>query len=200
MKKHLTTMFAILRGTMLAVMTGVIAFSPSAALAATNTASWDIGGVGQANATFNLVSFNAGNIDLTKTAFLASDGSELADGATVPAGTQVDFMIFINNKTGVAINNINIADVLNPAEFAYVATNLQVGSTGECAALACNAAERTALYGAVAAVASEAVEGGDVAGWTGGTNTVSAGSSAGNAQLNVPSATAWALVFRATVQ
>lgn len=203
MKKHLETIFGIVRSGLLATITCALLIGPTSALAAINTATWDISGAAQADATFELVSYNLANVTLTKTAFLAADGSELIDGASVPAGTAVDFMIYINNTNTTPVNDISIADVLAPADFVYVPSFLSVGTTGECALQACDAGERAALYAAVANVASEAVEAGDVAGYDAAAvpnPTVSAGSSTGNAQLDVPNNTAWAIVFRATVQ
>lgn len=203
MKKHLTTIFAILRSTILALAVGSIAFSPSVALAAirTNTANWDIAGASQAAATFNIETFTAGTVTLTKTAFLPG-GAELVDGATLPANANVDFMIYIDNTNNFAIQNVNIADVLAAADFTYVAGQIKVGSTADCSTDAtpgCDGTEKSALYAAVAAVANQSIDAGDVAGFD-GADTVSAGASAGNAQLDIPADTAWALVFRATVK
>ena len=136
-KKHLETIFGTVRSILLATITSALIFGPTSAMAATNTATWDISGVTQGPATFDLISYNSGAVSLTKTAFLAVGGTELTDGASVPAGTEVDFMIFVNNKNLGAVNNINIADILDPAEFVYVPTFLSVGTTAECALQAC---------------------------------------------------------------
>lgn len=209
MKNHLETIFATLRSILLATVTVAMIFGPTSALAATNTATWNISGVPQTDATFDLVSFNAGNITLYKTAFLAGAATttELTDGATVPANTQVDFMLFVNNQNAAAVNNINIADILVPADFAYVPTFMRINTTNTCAALVCTPAERVALYENAVAIANEAVEAGDVAGYDAAAvpnPTVSAGSATGNAPLNVTAApaagSAFALVFRVTVQ
>ena len=209
MKKHLETIFGVLRSALLAIVTVALLFGPTSSLAAINTATWDISGVAQADATFELISFNAGNITLNKTAFLAGAATttELVDGATVPSGTQVDFMLFVNNQNTTAVNNINIADVLNPAEFVYVPTFMRINTTNVCAADPCTPAERAALYENAVAIANEAEEAGDVAGYDAAAApnpTGTAGLSAGNAQLDVTAApgagSAFALVFRVTVQ
>lgn len=202
MKKHLEAIFLTLRSALLATVTAAMIFGPTSAFAVQNVATWDIGGVIQSQATFDLTSFNAGNIDMYKTAFVAGAATttELTNGATVPATTAVDFMIFVNNQNGSVINNINIADTL-PAGFTYVAGFISVNTTDTCAALICSPAERATLYENVALVANQAVEPGDVAGFAAG--TVSAGLSAGNAQVDLAAApgagSAFALVFRATV-
>ena len=201
MKKHLETIFGVLRSALLAIVTVALLFGPTSAMAATNTATWNISGVVQPDATFDLVSFNAGNITLTKTAFLVADGSELTDGATVPSGTPVDFMIFINNKNTAAVNNINISDdlVTAPAGFTYTANSLRFSTTAECTLQACDQGERAALYAAAVAPNTYTDATGDdeasvvagvvTAGLNGTTNT----------QLNVAAQTAYALVFTATV-
>ena len=199
MKKHLETIFGTMRSVMLATITCALIFGPTSAMAATNTATWDISGVAQGPATFDLISFNSGAVSLTKTAFLVSDGSELIDGASVPANTVVDFMIFINNKNLSAVNNINVADILAPADFVYSLTTMQFGTTAECTLQACDTTERAALYAAATNPYTDA-PGDDAASYTAGTTTISAGLSGGDTQLNVPAQTTWALVFRATVQ
>lgn len=204
MRKHLETIFCILRSILLATVTGALIFGPTSALGALNTATWDISGVSQADATFELISFDAGNITLNKTAFLVADGSELTDGATVPVGTQVDFMIFVNNENTAAVNNVNIEDILLAAEFDYVAGNMRITTGGSCAALTCDPAERNTLYTSSVLIGNEAVEASDVAGFTAdspavGDETVSAGLGAGNAQLDLAADEAFALVFRVTV-
>ena len=199
MKKHLETIFGTVRSTLLAIITCALIFGPTTTMAATNTATWDISGVAQADATFDLISFSSGAVSLTKTAFLVADGSELIDGASVPTNTVVDFMIFINNKNLSAVNNINVADILVPGEFAYTLTTMQFGTTAECALQVCDATERAALYAAATNPYSD-TPGDDAASYNAGTTTISAGLSGGDAQLNVPAQTTWALVFTATVQ
>ncbi|MBE0502139.1 MAG: hypothetical protein IBX47_11950 [Desulfuromonadales bacterium] len=198
MNKHLETIFAAVRSILLATFTTSLIFGPSSALAVQNIATWDIAGVAQAQATFDLVSFNAGAITLNKTAFVAGAATttELLDNATVPATTAVDFMIFVNNQNGSAVNNINIADAL-PAGFTYVPAFIKVNTANTCAALVCTPAERAVLYENAALVVNQNVEPTDVAGFAAG--TISAGLGAGNAQLDVGAGAAFALVFRATV-
>lgn len=199
MKKNLEMIFGTVRSIMLATITCALIFGPTSAMAATNTATWDISGVAQGPATFDLISFNSGAVSLTKTAFLVSDGSELIDGASVPANTVVDFMIFINNKNLSAVNNINVSDFLAPADFAYTLNNIQFGTRAECTAQACDLAERANLY-ALATNPYTDAPADDEASYNAGTTTINAGLSGGDTQLNVAAQTAWALVFRVTVQ
>ncbi len=210
MKKHLETIFLTLRSTLLATLTMAIIFGPTSAMAAVNTATWDIGGAAQGPATFELISYNAGNITLIKTAFTIA-GVELTDGQSLPAGTPVDFMIIVSNENINPVSNINIADELLSGQFAYVTGNMRINNTNTCADLACTQAERQALYdNAVAINDAPDADVGSYAADTpaAGDTTVSAGLAGGNGtSLDVVGATAiptagedFALIFRATVQ
>lgn len=208
MKKHLETIFLTLRSVLLATVMTAIVFGPTSALAATNTATWDIGGISQLpNATFELISFDGGQIFLTKTAFTTA-GVELTDGQSIAATTQVDFMIILNNENLSAVNNISIEDILTDGSFDYVAGNMRFVAGGTCATDDCSGAgERSTLLTAANGnpIPDETVELGDVAGYTANTplandETVSIGSTANNAPLNLAAGEVFALVFRATVQ
>jgi len=210
MKKHLETIFGVLRRALLATVTAILLFGPTVSLAATNTATWDISGTGQTDATFTLNSYDNTQISLTKTAFLVTGGSELTSGDSVPSGTLVDFMIIVSNENTNPVSNINIVDVLDDTIFTYSTGNMRINATNTCAALACTQAERQALYNNAVAI-NDAIDA-DVGGYeantpAAGSTRVSAGSGTGNGPLNVVGATAtptagedFALVFRVTVQ
>ena len=211
MKKHLETIFLTLRGVLLATITAAMIFGPATAMAAVNTATWDIGGVAQSpDATFTLNSYDNTQISLTKTASLVSDGSELTSGDSVPTGTPVDFMIIVSNENTNPVSNINIVDVLDDTIFTYVPGNMRINATNTCADLVCTAAERADLYNFATAI-NDIIDG-DVGGYeantpAAGSTRVSAGSGTGNSALNVVGATAiptagedFALIYRVTVQ
>lgn len=147
---------------------------------------------------FQLFSTGAG-LTLVKTAFMTSDGSPIGSGSTVPQGTFVDFMIYVNNESSVAINDISIQDVLVPL-FAYQAGTIRVdNSVADCGA-SCDAAEEAAIYAAAsgAAANTDGVDG-DTSSFAG--VTVDAGNEAvGNGPLNVAANTTLAVVFTVQVQ
>ena len=173
------------------------------AFAESNTGTGDVAGDPAALAdsvAFVLSSTGAG-LQLVKTAFMTSDGSPIGSGSTVPQGTNVDFMIYINNLGSVAINDVSIQDVLDPL-FLYTVGTIRVdNSVGDCALAACDAAEEAAIYAAASVVAAntDIVDLADTSSFAG--VTVDAGNqSVANGQLNVAANTVLAVVFTVQVQ
>lgn len=173
------------------------------ARAADNVATGDVAGNGSAltdSAVFQLFSTGA-SLTLVKTAFLASDDSALTSGTTVPTGTLVKFVIYVNNTSSIAVNDVSIQDVLDPL-FVYQAGTLKLDSSvASCAAAACTPAEETTIFAAVdaASAGSDAVDADGVS-FTGG-NTLDAGNQAqANAQVDVPANSVLALSFTVQVQ
>lgn len=169
--------------------------------AATNTASGDIAGVVADLGNSNTFTLNAQALALIKRAFL-TDGTPLTSGATLPRGTAVRFMIYVNNNTAFAVNDMSVQDVL-AANFVYQAGTIKVdNSVNNCAAVACTPAEEAAIYAAVnaAAARTDAIDP-DVASYTGGSTTIDVGNQAvANAQLNVSANKVWAVVFTVVMQ
>lgn len=195
MKKHLEMIFGTIRSTLLATLTVALIFGPTASMAALNTATWDIAGAGQAPSAINLYSYSAGSITLTKVAFL-TDGTALADGATVPTGTQVQFMIYVQNANAFTMNDISISDDLSVGGFTYdAAVGLKVDNSQLNTAAVADI--YTAVNGVAVSNATDAVDG-DVAANPTGT-LVTAGSTALNAPLNVPATSTWAILFTVTM-
>lgn len=193
MKKQLETIFGMLRSALLATVTAAMLFGPTSALAATNTANWDIGGTAQTASTINIYSYANGSVTLTKAAFLASDGSSLPDGSTVPQNTNVKFMIYVRNTNAFQMNDISISDIINPAEFTMVSASIQWDASQTAAATetdifnAVNASATTYSFGA----------GDDPGSYVGG--TVNVGTTGGDTALNIPANTTWAILFTVTV-
>jgi uncharacterized repeat protein (TIGR01451 family) len=179
------------------------AMLPFAAHAATNQGTGDIAGDASALTASNVFTLNStgATLALVKRAFLA-DGTPIASGSTVPTGTMVKFMIYVNNSSSIAINDISMRDVL-AALFAYEAGTLKIdNSVANCAAAACTAPEEAAIYAAVDASAAltDAVDG-DTVTYTGGTTTIDAGNeNAGNAELDAAANRVLALLFTVQVQ
>jgi hypothetical protein len=139
-----------------------------------------------------------GNLRIVKRAFLA-DGTPVTDGDTLPRGTLVKFLIYVNNR-GAQQTDMSIQDALDPA-FVYQAASLRVdNSVSECAADDCTPAEEASIFAAVdsAAVATDAVDG-DVVSIVGG--TIHAGNEAvANSQLDAAANMVWSLVTTVKVQ
>ncbi len=170
------------------------------ALAEDNTGTGDINGDSAALADSNVFQLSStGALVLVKTAWMTSDGSPITSGSTVPQGTSVDFMIYINNQSSVAINDVSIQDVLDVL-FVYQTESIRVdNSVGDCGAT-CDAAEEAAIYAAASAVGNnlDAVDG-DTSSFAG--VTVDVGNQAvGNARLDVAANKVLAVVFTVQVQ
>jgi uncharacterized repeat protein (TIGR01451 family) len=165
--------------------------APAAAMAADNTATGDINGVSAALNPSNTFTINPSTLSLVKAAFL-SDGTQLASGVTVPAGTTVRFLIYVDNPTGVPVSDLSMEDVL-VAGFQYTAGTLRTDASQA------SGATDAAIYAAAAAASpvTDAVDG-DAASITGA--TVSAGSTAGNSQIDLLAGTVRALLFDVTIQ
>jgi uncharacterized repeat protein (TIGR01451 family) len=136
---------------------------------------------------------------------MTSDGSPITSGSTVPQGTNVDFMIYVNNLGSVDINDVSIQDVLDPL-FVYTAGTIRVLThdvlgNGSCVIAACTPAEEADIYAAVSAagVNTDAVDLGDTSSFAGVTVDVGNGTVA-NGQLNVAADRVVAVVFTAQVQ
>ncbi|MEZ4648040.1 MAG: hypothetical protein R3E97_04495 [Candidatus Eisenbacteria bacterium] len=165
---------------------------PTAELwAADNTATGDIGGVDADLTDSNTFTLNSSTLALVKAAFLNSSGAALSSGSSVPKGTLVDFLIYVDNTTGVGVSNVNISDPLTG--FTYQADTIKVDNSQNTGATA------AAIYASVDAQSAldDAVDGVDVAGISG--STISAGSGAGNAALNIAASKVWAILFTASV-
>jgi len=140
-----------------------------------------------------------GGLKLFKRSFL-SDGTPISSGSSVPKGTVIKFMIYINNAETSTQTDISVQDVLDTV-FAYQTGTLKVNNTtNECAAAFCTSGEETTIFTAVDAVSAstDAVDG-DVVSITG--STIDAGNqNAANAQLDIAVDKVWALLFMVKVQ
>jgi len=139
------------------------------------------------------VTASNGNLALVKKAFF-SDGTPIASGATIPQGTPIKFLIYINNRTA-ARGDVSLRDILNAA-FGYQTGTLKVtNAIAACAADACTGLEEDGIFTAVDGVAasSDGIDG-DVVSITGATIDVGDANVA-NGQLDINANGVWALVF-----
>ena len=184
-----------------ALTLGVFLTLGHVAQAANNQGTGDVAGAGADLTDSNvfILSSTGSGLVLVKTAFLTSSGTQLTSSDTVPAGTSVDFMIYINNESSVAISDVSIRDVLDAA-FTYQAGTIKIdNSVADCAAT-CDAAEEQAVYAAAILTAALTDGAGDDAA-SFAALTVDAGNSVvgTNAQLDVAGNTVLALVFTVLV-
>ena len=185
-----------------ALMLGVLLTLGSVAQAADNIGVGDVAGDPAAlvdSNTFQL--FSSGALTLVKTAWLTADGTPITTGATLPAGTDVDFMIYVNNKSDLQIDDVTIADTLNVL-FGYTAGTIRVNNaTIECAVTICTGVEEQTIYDAAILIAAgtDAV-GGDSVSYVGTTVDVGNENQGGNTVQNAAANSVLAVVFTVTVQ
>ncbi len=180
-----------------ALMLGVFLMLGSVAQAAVNTALGDIDGASgdlEDSNTFELI---ASTPTLVKAAFLTSDGTPLTSGARLPAGTSIDFLIYINNETNIDLVDIGIIDAL--VGFTYVGGSLHVlDAQANCSLTLCDAAEELNIYNVtrIAGVRTDGVDG-DGASESGGTIEVGDNTTALNGTQDALAKRVLALVFTA---
>ncbi len=187
-----------------ALMLGVLLTLGTVAHAADNQGFGDVAGDTNAltdSLIFQL--FSSGQLELVKTAWYNATGLPITTGATLPAGTQVDFMIHVNNKSDLVISDVTIRDTLNVL-FSYNAPDdIRVdNSIGECTLAICDGTERQAIYDSaiVAAATTDAPTGADSASYTGTSVNVGNANETLNAQQNAAANSVLAVVFTVTMQ
>ena len=183
-----------------ALTLGVFLILSHGAQAATNQGIGDVAGVGADLVDSNVFTLVSSTPTLVKAAFLTSDNTALTSGDTLPAGTSVDFLIYLNNEADTAIADVTIQDTL--AGFTYVAGTIRVlNTTAECTLTLCDAAEELGIYNDVrvtAALTDAVLSPGDSASFVG--STVDVGNSAqANDQQDAAANLVLAVVFTAAL-
>lgn len=175
----------------------LLAASPG--IAATNQATGDIAGVDADLTDSNTMTITSSTLALVNRAF-NTDGTPIADGASVPKGSTIYFLVYVNNTTAIPVSDLSVRDVL-AAGFQYQAGTLKVdNSIDSCTLASCTGVEEAAVFAAVAAAAAgtDAVDG-DVVSITG--TTIDVGNqAAANGQLDIAASKVWAMLFAVKVQ
>ncbi len=180
-----------------ALTLGVFLIASPMAQAAVNTAIGDVNDVGADLADSNPFTLTRSTPTLIKAAFLTSDNTPLTSGDVLPAGTSVDFLIYLNNVAGIDILDVGIQDTL--VGFTYLAGTIRVRNTTTCAGDPCLAAEEQTIYddaratGALSDTPNNDAASLNVATVEVGNN----GIDTGNAQQNAVANTVLAVVFTA---
>lgn len=192
-----------LRATVLAAIVGMLFLAATPSMAALNKGTGSIAGVPADltdSADFEL---NTTTLGLVKRAFLA-DGTVIPDGANLPKGTTVKFIIYVNNDTVLPITDVSIQDDLVEASFVYTANSIKVDNTATCAALVCTPAEENAIYTAIDdnVALTDTAAGGDVASFnaTGAIIDVGNDVEAANDQLDILANRVFAVQLTVTMQ
>lgn len=191
---------------LIALVCWTLAAQASQAIAVTNSVTAGIvginngtlaGGDGTGSGQINL---NIANLALVLQARDLSGGL-LPNGANVASGQQIYFVLYIDNNTAVQADNIRIEDLLNEAQFAYVAGSIET-------TMVATGSSDAAIWAGTWTPLSDPLGGpDDLASW-GDTNSngfadrFTAGDAAGQANqpLSIPANTIRAFRFRVTVQ
>jgi uncharacterized repeat protein (TIGR01451 family) len=162
------------------------------AMAADNIGTGDIGGDGASLNDSNTFSLFTTTMSLNKIAFL-SNGTALANSTTLPRGTEVHFVVYIDNTTPIPLNDVSVQDVLVPA-FAY-----QTGSM-MTATLAAGSSQAL-IYSTIINGAGTLTDGtaDDIASYA--SSTIDVGNqNAVNSTLDVPGNSGCCILFRTLMQ
>ncbi len=186
-----------------ALTLGVFLILSSVAQAADNTAIGDVNDVGADLVDSNTFTLTASTPTLVKRAFLAGGGAALTSGDTLPAGTSIDFLIYLVNEADVDILDVGIQDTL--VGFSYTAGTIRVLNTTLSTVCtdptACTAGEEVTIYDDVRAETPLSDGAGDDAASLNGA-TVEVGNNGidtTNATQNAVADTSLAVVFTATL-
>ncbi|NOT34010.1 MAG: hypothetical protein HOP12_07560 [Candidatus Eisenbacteria bacterium] len=183
------------------IVTLALVLFPVLVQAADNQGTGDVAGDIAALAPSNVFQLNATQLALVKRAFLAN-GTALTSGATLPRGTLVKFLVYVNNTTGIAVTDLSVRDSL-VAGFGYQVGTARVDTAvANCASGTCTPVEESAIYAAVNAQAAgtDGVDA-DPVSYTPGVTSVDVGDQRiANAAMTVPANRVWALLFTARIQ
>ena len=110
------------RGFAVAVALLAVTLLASPVYAATNQALGSIAGIDLDLDDSNVVTLNSQGLALVKRAFLTDGTALTGDGSeTLPRGTTVRFLVYVNNPTDVAVADIRVTDTMDLASgFSFV--------------------------------------------------------------------------------
>ena len=175
---------------MLAVCAAFLLSGP--AQAADNIGTGDIGGDNASLNSSNTFSLFTTTLSLNKVAFLAN-GSAIANSSVLPRGTEVRFVVYVDNTTTFPLNDVSIQDVL-VSDFVY-----QTGSMMSATLAAGSTAAD--IYSTIVNGAGTLTDGttDDIASYA--SSTINVGNqNALNDTLDIPGSSAWGIMFRALIQ
>lgn len=177
------------------MLLGLALLVPCAAMAADNVGTGDIAGDSASLNSSNTFSLFTTVMSLNKMAFLTNNGTQLTSGATLPRGTEVSFVIYIDNTTAFGLSDVSVQDVLDPT-FAYQADSMLVIDTIP------TGSSQAVIYSTVSTSGAAATDviNDDVASAVGVTINVGNSAVPGNTALDVPASSVWAILFRALMQ
>ena len=101
------------------------------------------------------MTLNSQTLALVKRAFLAADNSAVTSGATLPRGTRVRFLIYVNNPTSYGVNDVRVTDQLTGFSYVPLASGgvlREANVLNACAVAACTAGEESGILTAVLAI------------------------------------------------
>ena len=111
-------------GGRLLVVVCLAALAATPVFGETNQASGDIGGDGSLLIDSNVVTLNSVTLDLVKQARDLT-GTVLPNGSDVVSGQEIYFVLHVDNTTSFPAVDVQLTDLIDEAQFAYVAGSLE---------------------------------------------------------------------------
>ena len=177
------------------------------AWAATNTAS-DPGGGGVSLTSSGAVTVTSSALQLVKqvwngtgTTCLASQPADAtcsssATSVTVPAGTSLQFLIFVKNTSDVALTDVRFEDVLDTTASGFTYTAASIKRTPNDATAPLDTDTAATIHTAAVTAQTDTVDPAvDYASYNGGTLTVGAVTGQVNMSLGFPAHKSFGIVF-----
>jgi uncharacterized repeat protein (TIGR01451 family) len=118
-----------LRACLLVLLGSILLIGPRSAFAATNAATGGVGGVNNGTLLGGdgtgpaVVTFNVTDLALVKQA-RDLQGNVLANGATVAAGQDIYFVLYVDNSTPYPAQDLQLTDLLTEVQFTYFPNSL----------------------------------------------------------------------------
>ncbi len=140
---------------------------------------------------------------IVKRAF-QSDGTPIVNGSTLPAGTPVKFLLYVDNPAAAA-TDLSLQDILDPL-FSYQANSMSIDTSlvsgTVCPGGTCNEATIFAQLDGSGTPLGDGDGDADVASYNGGTRTVDLGdgNNSNNAQLDLAADRVLAVLFSVNIQ
>jgi hypothetical protein len=191
---------------LIALVCWALVIQASHALAVTNSVTAGIGGIdngtlaGGNGTGSGQIDLNIADLALVLQARDLS-GTLLTNGSNVTSGQEIYFLLHVDNNTAAQADNIRIEDVLNEAQFAYVAGSI------ETTTVATGSSDAVIWAGGWVPLSDLLGGPDDLASWAdtdsnGSVDRFTAGAAGGqsNQPLNIPANTIRVFRFRVTVK
>lgn len=203
-KRIFQPILGILTSMIMVIAMAMIVFTPTVAMAipGDNQGTGDIAGIAGDLTDSNVFNLTSSTLVMVKTAFTDA-GVELTSGDTVPGGTTVKFVIYVDNTTDSPANDVRMEDLLNDTDFTYVTGSLSWNNLATATGATTATIYSNTDLGGSGVVLTDLVSAADEASANDTVSpdsiTMGAHATQTNAALNIPANMIAAFMFRAIV-